>query len=62
MKSCGKIKVEEVRKVRDLHAAKFNYNLRAIYQALKSEENEGQYKFVSLPPRKIKRINEVQTA
>ena len=41
--------VEEVRKVRDAHAAQFNYELRAIYRALKNEEAGSGRKFVRLP-------------
>lgn len=32
--------VEDVRKVREEHAAKFNYNLDAIYQDLKKQEKK----------------------
>jgi hypothetical protein len=45
--------VEEVRKVRDAHAAQFNYDLQSIYHALKQEESESGRKFVKLPPRRI---------
>jgi len=45
--------VEEVRKVRDAHAAQFNYDLRMIYRALKKEEGESGRKFVKLPPKRI---------
>jgi hypothetical protein len=47
--------VEEVRKVRDAHAAQFNYDLRAIYQALKQEEAESGRKFVKLSPKRIQK-------
>ena len=32
--------IDEVRSVRDAHAAKFNYDLRAIYADLKKSETE----------------------
>lgn len=32
--------VDEVRAIREAHAAKFNYNLRAIYEDLKKSEAE----------------------
>ena len=32
--------VDEVRAIRDTHAAKFNYDLRAIYEDLKKSEAE----------------------
>lgn len=32
--------VDEVRAIRDAHAAKFGYNLRAIYEDLKKSEAE----------------------
>ncbi len=45
--------VEEVRKVRDAHAAQFNYDLQSIYRALKQEEAESGRKFMKLSPRRI---------
>ena len=44
--------VEEVRKVREEHAAAFNYNLDAIFRDLKEQERQCGQKVVSLPPRK----------
>ena len=32
--------IDEVRKNRDAHAEKFNFNLRAIYEDLKKSESE----------------------
>ncbi len=43
--------VEEVREIRDLHAASFKYNLRAIFNAIKQEENESERHFISLPSK-----------
>ena len=47
--------VEEVRKVRDAHAAQFNYDLRAIYEDLKKQEKKSNRKFVTLPPKYAQR-------
>jgi len=47
--------VEEVRKERDAHAAKFNYDLRAIYEDLKKQEKRSKRKFVTFPPRTTKK-------
>jgi hypothetical protein len=44
--------VEEVRKAREEYAAKFDFDLDAIYQDLKRGEQEGGRKVVSFPPRK----------
>ena len=44
--------VEEVRKVRDEYAAKFNYDLDAIYKDIKEQEKQNQRQVVSLPPKK----------
>ena len=44
--------IDEVRTIRDAHAAKFRYNLRAIYADLKSSEAEriaAGHPFVSPP-------------
>lgn len=45
--------VEEVRKVRDAHAARFNYDLDAIFRDIKEQEKKSGHKFVSFPPRKV---------
>lgn len=46
--------VEEVRRVREENAAKFNHDLKAILDdARKRQESSGR-KVVSLPPRKPK--------
>jgi len=50
--------VSEVRKAREAHAEKFNYDLRAIYLDLKKKELEYKkegWKFVSFQPKKLKR-------
>jgi hypothetical protein len=39
--------VEEVRRIRDAHAARFNYDLDAIFQDIKDQEKKCGYKFVS---------------
>jgi len=38
--------VEEVRRVRDAHAAQFNYDLDAIFQDIKEQEKKSGYTFV----------------
>jgi hypothetical protein len=43
--------VEAVRKVREAHAAQFDYDLQAIYRALKEEEAQSGHKFVRLPQK-----------
>lgn len=45
--------VDEVRRIRDAHAAMFNYDLDAIFQDIKEQEKKSGLKFVSYPPRKI---------
>jgi hypothetical protein len=44
--------VEEVRKARDEHAKKFNYNLEAIVADLKKQQKSSKHTFVTLPPKK----------
>ena len=43
--------VEEVRKVRQAHAAKFNYDLAAICADLKKKEKDYDHPVVSRPPK-----------
>ncbi|BDC48700.1 hypothetical protein F183_A10160 [Bryobacterales bacterium F-183] len=45
--------LRELRQIRDDHAAKFNYNLKAIYGDIKRIEKESGRKFVSFRPRTI---------
>ena len=51
--------VAEVRKVREAHAAKFNYDLMAIYRDLKEQEKNSGRTFVSYPLRRCKSVNQV---
>lgn len=43
--------VEETRKAREDHAAKFNYDLEAICRDLQKYEQQDPEKYVSLPPK-----------
>ena len=45
--------VEEMRKIREAHAANFNYNLKAICADLKKKEKDCGHPVVSLPPKRI---------
>jgi len=47
--------VEEIRKERDAHAARFNYDLNAIYEDIKRQEQENKREFISFPSRYIKK-------
>jgi hypothetical protein len=42
--------VDEVRRVRDAHAARFNYDLDAIFRDIKEQEKKSGRKFVSFTP------------
>jgi hypothetical protein len=44
--------VEEVRKIREKHAAKFKYDLDAICRDLKEQERKSGRRLVSLPAKK----------
>jgi hypothetical protein len=43
--------VAEVRKVRQQHAAKFNFDLSAIFRDLKEKEKASGRRYVRYPPR-----------
>jgi hypothetical protein len=45
--------VEEVRKIRDEHAARFNYDLDAIFKDLKRREKESGQPVITLEPKRI---------
>jgi len=44
--------VEEVRRVREEHAARFHYDLEAIYRDLKAQDERDPRRVVSLPPKR----------
>jgi len=43
--------VAEVRKIRDRHAAAFNYDLDAIFQDLKKQEKKSRRSFIAFPSK-----------
>ncbi len=45
--------VDEVRRVRNAHAARFNYDLDAIFQDIKEQEKKSGRKFVSFTPPRV---------
>lgn len=50
--------VEEVRKVREQHAARFNYAVDAIFNDLKRLERERGWTVISLEPKPILKVGE----
>jgi len=44
--------VEEIRRAREQHAAKFKFDLQAICRDLKEQEGRSNWKLVALPPRR----------
>jgi len=44
--------VQEIRKMREEHAARFNFNLQAIADDLKKQQETSGITFVSLPAKK----------
>ena len=47
--------VEEVRRIREEHAAQFNYDVEAIYADLKRLEAESKQPRISFGPRRIEK-------
>jgi hypothetical protein len=45
--------VEEVRRVRNEHAARFNYDLKAIYRDLKEQERTSARRHVRFEPKRL---------
>ena len=52
--------VEEVWKLRDDHAARFNYDVDAIFADLKRIERERACSVVSLQPKRIVKLGEAE--
>jgi hypothetical protein len=44
--------VEEVRRIRQQYAARFNYDLVAIFRDLKKRQDSGEFSVVSRKPRR----------
>ena len=44
--------VDEVRRIRDARAAKFNYDLRAFFRDLKAKQEASGRKYVRYEPRR----------
>jgi hypothetical protein len=44
--------VEEIRRLRDAHAASFDYDLNRIFEDLQRQQRESGAKLVRRPPRK----------
>ncbi len=45
--------VEEIRAIREEHARQYNYDIRAIFGALKEEEKKSGRKTVSFQPKRF---------
>ena len=44
---------DEIRRIQDAHAARFNYDLEAIFRDIKEQEKNSGRTFVSYPPRMV---------
>ena len=51
--------VEEIHKIREEHAARFNYDPVAIYKDLKRLEQESGRKTVSLKPKLVQEVRKI---
>ena len=47
--------VQEIRKIREAHAARFNFDLKAICADLKQKERDCGHPVVSYPPKRVLR-------
>ncbi len=52
--------VEEIRSIRDEHAARFNYDLDAIFDDIKKSEKELGLPLVTLPPNRVAKCGPAQ--
>ncbi|HMQ52072.1 MAG TPA: hypothetical protein PKE64_03450 [Anaerolineae bacterium] len=46
--------VGEVRRLREAHAAQYNFDLKAIYLDLKKAEQQSEHRKVTFAPKRIK--------
>jgi hypothetical protein len=54
--------VTEVRKIREALAARFDYDVRALCQALQEQEQQSERPKVSFPPKRVKNRSGKSTA
>ena len=47
--------VDEIRKIRDAHAARFDYDLRAICDDFRKKQKESGHEVVSFPPKRVEK-------
>ena len=52
--------VDEVRRVREAYAARFHFDLDAIFRDLKEQEKQSGHTFVSFPPARVQPNQAVQ--
>ena len=48
--------IDEIHKARDQHAAKFDYDMRRIFEDLKDQEKESGLTTVSFPPKQVEPV------
>jgi hypothetical protein len=53
--------VNDVRQIREAHAALFNFEIGAIYRALKKAEQENKRKKVTFSPKRITPVPKKET-
>jgi hypothetical protein len=50
--------VEEIRRIREEHAARFNYDIDAIAADIKRQEQENADRLVTFPPHLLPKISD----
>jgi hypothetical protein len=45
--------VEEVRRIKEAHASRYNYDIRAMAKALREQQQRSGHRVVSLPRRRV---------
>ena len=45
--------IDELRAVRDAHAARFNHDVEAIFRDIQVQQEASGREYVSLPPRRV---------
>jgi hypothetical protein len=45
--------VEEMRRIKEAHAARYNYDIRAMARALREQQQRSGHRVVALPRRRV---------
>jgi hypothetical protein len=52
--------VEQIKRIREEYAARFNYDLEAIARDVRTRQDDGEHQLVRRPPRRVQPVAAAQ--